>query len=143
MAAKSTDKQAAERTEEVLERGDNRKLEQGIERDAAGNVQRVSLDRRIADPSSPEAVQVPANTVPAAHDVQLGMAGQESVTNDDVEQLDKNNVKVGDVTAESLEVSSKSHNPVSPVMERLAEARAELDDQRADDGDDGDDADKS
>jgi hypothetical protein len=135
MAAKSTDKQAAERTEAVLADGAP-KTEQGIERDSQGRVSVVHLDRRVADPTSPEAVQVPANTVPAAHDVQLGMEGQESVTNDDLEALDANNVKIGDVTEESLAVSSKSHNPVSPAMERLQEARAELDEQRkeADEG---------
>ena len=131
MASKSTDKQAQERTDKLVEAEDSRKLKQGIERDALGNVSGVYLDRRVADPTSPEAVQVPANTVPPAHDVQLGLAGQDSVTNDDVEALDANNVKIGDVTAESLEVSSKSHNPVSPALERLQEARAELDEHNA------------
>src|SRR5688500_466018 len=115
MPSKSTDKQAQERTDQVVEAEDSRKLRQGVQRDALGNVSEVNLDRRVADPTSPEAVQVPANTVPAAHDVQLGMADQDDVTNDDLEQLDANNVKIGDVTAESLAVSSKSHNPVSPA----------------------------
>lgn len=132
MAAKSTDKQAAERTERVLDAGDNRKVTQSIERDSENRVSRVSLDRRVADPTSPEAVQVPANTVPASHDRQLGLEGVEEVTNDDVEALDANNVKIGDVTAESLEVSSKTHNPLSPAMERLVDARAELDAQADD-----------
>lgn len=129
MAENDTNQQAAERTDRVIEAGDSRKLEQGIERDSEGRVSRVSLDRRVADPTSPEAVQVPANTVPPSHDRQLGMEGQEGVTNDDLEALDANNVKIGDVTAESLEVSSKSHNPLSPAMEALTEARAELDTQ--------------
>jgi hypothetical protein len=120
-------KDANERTERVIEAGDSRKLEQGIERDSEGRVSRVSLDRRVSDPTSPEAVQVPANTVPPSHDRQLGMEGQEDVTNDDLEQLDANNVKIGDKTEESLRISSKSHNPVSPALEALQEARAELD----------------
>jgi hypothetical protein len=120
-------KEAAERTERVIEAGDSRKLEQGVERDSEGRVSRVSLDRRVADPTSPEAVQVPANTVPASHDRQLGMEGQDEVTNDDIEQLDANNVKLGDITEASLAVSSKSHNPLSPAAEVLAGARAELD----------------
>jgi hypothetical protein len=126
MAAKDTNKEAAKRTEAVLA-DDSTKVTQGIERDSQGRVSRVSLDRRVADPTSPEAVQVPANTVPADHDTQLGLSGVEEVTNDDIEALDANNVKIGDVTAESLEISSKSHNPVSPALERLQEARAELD----------------
>jgi hypothetical protein len=128
MAAKNTDKQAAERTEQVLADGAP-KTEQGIERDSRGQVAVVRMDKRVADPTSPEAVQVPANTVPASHDRQLGMEGQDDVTNDDLEQLKANQVYLGDVTAESLEVSSKSHNPVSPAMERLQAARAELDEQ--------------
>jgi phage repressor protein C with HTH and peptisase S24 domain len=108
-------KEAAERTERVIEAGDSRKLEQGVERDSEGRVSRVSLDRRVADPTSPEAVQVPANTVPASHDRQLGMEGQDEVTNDDIEQLDANNVKLGDITE------------ASPAAEVLAGARAELD----------------
>jgi hypothetical protein len=120
-------KEAAERTERVIEAGDSRKLEQGVERDSEGRVSRVSLDRRVADPTSPEAVQVPANTVPASHDRQLGMEGQDEVTNDDIEQLDANNVKLGDITEASLAVSSESHNPLSPAAEVLAGARAELD----------------
>lgn len=123
-----TDKQAAERTDQVVGvQGDDRKLKQGIERDSQGRVAVVSLDKRVGDPSSPEAVQVPNNTIPADHDTQLGLSGADDVVSADLAQLKANQVQIGDVTAESLEVSSKSHNPVSPAMERLQDARADLD----------------
>lgn len=130
MAAKQTDaEKGQERTDALAgdDAGLDRKTRMGIERDAQGQVSRVSLDRRVSDPTSPEAVQVPANTVPPAHDRQLGLEGQDEVTNDDLEQLDANNVKLGDVTEESLAISSKSHNPVSPALERLRDAREDLD----------------
>lgn len=127
MAAKDIDKQAAARTEQALEVGDSRKAEQGIERDARGRVATVRLDRQVTDPNSPEAVQVPVNTIPADHDTQLGLSGVDEVTNDDIEQLEANSVKIGDKTAESLAVDARSHNPVSPALEALEEARAEYD----------------
>lgn len=121
-----TDKQAAERTEQVLADGAP-KTQQGIERDSQGRVAVVRMDKRVADPTSPEAVQVPANTVPPSHDRQLGLNDVDDVASADLEQLKANQVQIGDVTAESLEVSSKSHNPVSPAMERLIEAREAYD----------------
>lgn len=40
------------------------KDEWGVQRDDDGNVTAVKLDKHVLDPESPEAVQVPADTVP-------------------------------------------------------------------------------
>lgn len=44
------------------------KGQQGVQRDAQGRVTQVKLDKHVLDPTSPDAVQIPEDTIPGRTD---------------------------------------------------------------------------